>query len=57
MTGDDQRIEHILNAITKIEAAVPLIHDYMRTNCKLIWQTVKHDLPELKKQLLSMISS
>ena len=23
MTGDDQRIEHILNAITKIETVVP----------------------------------
>ena len=57
MTGDDQRIEHILNAITKIEAVVPLIHDYMQTDCKLMWQTIKHDLPELKKQLLSMISS
>ncbi len=57
MTGDDQRIEHILNAITKIEAVVPLIHDYMQTDYKLMWQTIKHDLPELKKQLLSMISS
>ena len=109
MTGDDQRIEHILNAITKIETVVPaseeeflssilqqdavsynfliigeaagkvslemrsahpeipwrimigmrniLIHDYMQTDYKLMWQTIKHDLPELKKQLLSMISS
>jgi uncharacterized protein with HEPN domain len=28
-----------------------LIHDYVQTNYKLMWQTIKNDLPTLKEQL------
>ena len=28
-----------------------LIHDYVQTNYKLMWQTIKNDLPILKEQL------
>ena len=33
-----------------------LIHDYLQTDYKLIWQTVKNDLPILKRQLLAILS-
>lgn len=109
MTADIIRIEHILNAIKKIndatacteeeflasvlkkdavsynfliigEAAnqisdavrtahpeIPwkviigmrnvLIHDYVQTNYKLVWVTVKNDLPKFQAQLLAIKSS
>ena len=28
-----------------------LLHDYVQTNYKLMWQTIKNDLPTLKEQL------
>jgi len=31
-----------------------LIHDYVQTNYKLVWQTLKNDLPKLQAQLLSI---
>ena len=31
-----------------------LIHDYVQTNYKLVWQTVKNDLPKLQTQLLAI---
>ena len=29
-----------------------LIHDYVQTNYKLVWQTIKNDLPKLQAQLI-----
>ena len=109
MTSDSLRIDHILNAIKKIndatactqeeflasvlkqdavsynfliigEAAnqisdemraahpdIPwkviigmrnvLIHDYVQTNYKLVWETVQKDLPKFQAQLLAIKSS
>ena len=109
MTSDSLRIDHILNAIKKIndatactqeeflasvlkqdavsynfliigEAAnqisdemraahpdIPwkviigmrnvLIHDYVQTNYKLVWETARNDLPKLRAQLLAAKSS
>ena len=34
-----------------------LIHDYVQTNYKLMWQTIKNDLPILQEQLLSIVAS
>lgn len=31
-----------------------LIHDYAQTNYKLVWQTLKNDLPKLQAQLLAI---
>ena len=31
-----------------------LIHDYVQTNYKLVWQTLKNDLPKLQSQLLAI---
>ena len=31
-----------------------LIHDYVQTNYKLVWHTVKNDLPKLQAQLLAI---
>ena len=33
-----------------------LIHDYVQTNDKLVWKTVKEDLPQLRTQLLALQS-
>lgn len=33
-----------------------LIHDYVQTNYKLMWQTIKNDLPILQEQLLSIVA-
>lgn len=34
-----------------------LIHAYVQTNYKLMWQTIKNDLPILQEQLLSIVAS
>ena len=34
-----------------------LIHDYVQTNYKLVWKTVKDDLPTLQMQLLAIQST
>ncbi|MBQ7652266.1 MAG: DUF86 domain-containing protein [Victivallales bacterium] len=34
-----------------------LIHDYVQTNYKLVWKTVKDDLPELQNQLLAILAA
>ena len=34
-----------------------LIHDYVRTNYTLVWQTVQNDLPKLREQLLAIQSA
>ncbi len=33
-----------------------LVHGFFQTDTKLLWRTVKEDLPVLKEQLLSIIS-
>jgi uncharacterized protein with HEPN domain len=32
-----------------------LVHDYSDMNAEILWRTVRHDLPELKKTLLQAI--
>ncbi len=34
-----------------------LIHGYFEVNLDILWNTVKKDLPELRKQLLTIIST
>lgn len=34
-----------------------LIHDYVQTNYKLVWKTVKEDLPKLQNQLLAILAA
>ena len=34
-----------------------LIHDYVRTNYSLVWQTIQNDLPKFREQLLTIKSS
>ena len=34
-----------------------LIHDYVRTNYTLVWQTVQNDLPKLREQFLAIQSA
>jgi uncharacterized protein with HEPN domain len=33
-----------------------LIHDYFGVNKKVVWKTVKEDLPTLKKQIIRVIN-
>ena len=32
-----------------------LIHDYFGTDIRVVWQTVKQDLPELKKEIKDLL--
>jgi len=34
-----------------------LIHDYVQTDYKLVWETARNDLPKLRAQLLAAKSS
>ena len=33
-----------------------LIHDYLQTNYKLMWQTIQNDLLELRNNLLKIVA-
>jgi uncharacterized protein with HEPN domain len=33
-----------------------LIHDYFGVNQKVVWKTVKEDLPALKKQFIGILN-
>ena len=32
-----------------------LIHEYFGVNLKLVWMTIKNELPELKNQILKIL--
>jgi uncharacterized protein with HEPN domain len=34
-----------------------LIHEYFRADAETVWNVVKHDLPELKSQILKIVNS
>ncbi len=34
-----------------------LIHDYVQTDYRLVWKTVKDDIPKLQEQLIAILSS
>jgi len=56
---------HVPDSIVQEYAEIPwkymmgmrniLIHEYFGVNVEIIWQTIKHDLPPLKSQLVNIM--
>jgi uncharacterized protein with HEPN domain len=33
-----------------------IVHDYFEVDLEIVWQTVQHDLPVLRKQIVALLA-